>query len=238
MDLSTVKRKLEANSYSTFSAFCADVDLIWNNAAEYNGPTSHIASLGFQLRTWFKKMTMFMSDDETQDWLGKLGELVTRHNELSMKFTADTDTNPTSKSYAPSTDSESDTATIAPPPEALKVPKHARQKTTSEPAQKSHRPRPPKPAAERPPKPPKVPLEGNLKLPKRIAAARLSVTDTADLVDRVNGMDDLDQIQKVVSIIKKYQPDWDWEAGEDIDFLALPMHVRALIREFLSSLDD
>jgi hypothetical protein len=54
MDLGTVPSNVECGRYTAFGDFRADVELIWRNAAEYNGADSLIATLAAQLRAWFR----------------------------------------------------------------------------------------------------------------------------------------------------------------------------------------
>jgi hypothetical protein len=75
MDLGTVLSKIERNRYETFRDFCADVDLVWQNATDYNGEESLIAMLAAQLSAWFHEMVENMSDSEPSDWFKRLMKL-------------------------------------------------------------------------------------------------------------------------------------------------------------------
>lgn len=83
MDLLTVQNKLQNNLYSKFSEFCSDIDLIWQNAIEYNGKDSIISSLAQQMKIWFHQKIFLMSDNETADWMTQLFDLQNQVSSIS-----------------------------------------------------------------------------------------------------------------------------------------------------------
>lgn len=83
MDLLTVQSNLINDKYHTFSDFCADVDLIWANACEFNGENSIISILAGQMKIWFHQMIFLMSDDEISDWVTQLHDLQNQVSTLS-----------------------------------------------------------------------------------------------------------------------------------------------------------
>lgn len=55
MDLGTIKRRLDAGGYRTFSAFCKDVRLVWDNARMYNPKDSGIYMIADRMSDFFEK---------------------------------------------------------------------------------------------------------------------------------------------------------------------------------------
>lgn len=83
MDLSTVRKNLEENKYSTVSQFKEDVNLIWENAYRYNGKKSIVSLLARQLQTTFKEMSEFLTNNEIYDWAIELENLKNEVNTIA-----------------------------------------------------------------------------------------------------------------------------------------------------------
>ena len=56
MDLGTIKKKIKDSSYRSFGDWKEDVELVFNNAIEYNGEMSIIGGMAVYLRKEFNKM--------------------------------------------------------------------------------------------------------------------------------------------------------------------------------------
>ncbi|OHT13729.1 Bromodomain containing protein [Tritrichomonas foetus] len=82
MDLGTIRKKLENNEYDKVSDFKADIELVWENAITFNGKTALIATLARQLQATFKEKAEFITDDEKEGWLYELNELKARFNNV------------------------------------------------------------------------------------------------------------------------------------------------------------
>jgi hypothetical protein len=55
MDLGTAKAKLEASKYSSVADFVADIELIWQNAIDYNGEESEMGEVALNMRADFQE---------------------------------------------------------------------------------------------------------------------------------------------------------------------------------------
>jgi hypothetical protein len=58
--------------YSKYSEFREEVELVWENAINYNGPSSTVGLCAIYLRSKFRERTRFMTDDEAADWVSRL----------------------------------------------------------------------------------------------------------------------------------------------------------------------
>lgn len=68
MDLSTIEGKLKKNQYNTVAEIVADVDLMTDNAAKFNGPDHVVAQEGQRLRALFaKQLEKLPSPDEVEE---------------------------------------------------------------------------------------------------------------------------------------------------------------------------
>jgi hypothetical protein len=210
MDLGTVRRNLESNSYSKFSDFYRDVERIWGNAIRYSGLDSQIATLARQLQIWFHEMTSNMSDNESQDWVSTLTSISSRLSDLSDAYPSESPEAEVESIGEKRPKSRKDPSIIEEIAQTSKVPERG-QKTQKDPQQK---------------------------IQKRVQSKKISLSETGELVDQINSLEDFDQIQKVLSIIRKCEP--DFELGKDItvDLLALSMATRVSIRDYLGTLDN
>ena len=75
MDLSTVRSKIEKNSYHSISEWKSDMQLIWANSKTYNNSQSLYGVTAQFLADKFNKMTKQFTDDENADWTRKLFQL-------------------------------------------------------------------------------------------------------------------------------------------------------------------
>ena len=55
-DLRTIRQKLEADKYDSVEAFEADMDLMIDNALEFNGEDSEIGKVAHNLRRKYREM--------------------------------------------------------------------------------------------------------------------------------------------------------------------------------------
>ena len=78
MDLSTVKKKLEAGEYSYSDQLADDVRLIWSNARQYNGDDDHVTKVGETLSAKFEELYRFAVFGDLLPMFGwvRLGESV------------------------------------------------------------------------------------------------------------------------------------------------------------------
>jgi len=75
MDLGTVKENLLHGAYEALEDFIADVQLIWDNAREFNGPTHFVSAIANRMQKMFekeiaksfKKIKCDESDDEKDE---------------------------------------------------------------------------------------------------------------------------------------------------------------------------
>jgi hypothetical protein len=72
IDLLQIRRKLIERSYSKYSEFSEEVELVWENAISYNGASSAAGLCALFLRSKFRERTRFMTDDEAADWVSGL----------------------------------------------------------------------------------------------------------------------------------------------------------------------
>ena len=72
MDLSTVNKKLNENSYATISDWKKDVDLIWSNSLLYHKSNLMLRSITQEMQETFNTLSKFITDDPRRDWNNKL----------------------------------------------------------------------------------------------------------------------------------------------------------------------
>ena len=75
MDLTTCRQKLENGQYENVEQWKNDMELIWNNALTYNGPSALISLLAKELQIFFKELTSNISSDLTSDWNSQFEKL-------------------------------------------------------------------------------------------------------------------------------------------------------------------
>eukprot|EP00744_Colponema_vietnamica_P017290 GILI01024287.1.p2 GENE.GILI01024287.1~~GILI01024287.1.p2 ORF type:complete len:297 (-),score=72.47 GILI01024287.1:70-960(-) len=71
MDLSTVKRKLQASMYSSFDHFAGEINLIWENCRTFNCPGSVIYLYADKMDRFFQRLCEFLarnSSVESEDY--------------------------------------------------------------------------------------------------------------------------------------------------------------------------
>jgi bromodomain-containing factor 1 len=66
MDISTIEKKLVANSYSTLEEARKDVELMLNNCLTFNGPDSPVSLMAKNLGSWFEKEYLKIPTDLEQ----------------------------------------------------------------------------------------------------------------------------------------------------------------------------
>lgn len=72
MDLSTVLKKLNSNQYSSVDKWKEDMNLIWINATNFNGPDTPAYVMAKQLQSIFKGYTEKIPRNEFQAWAFKM----------------------------------------------------------------------------------------------------------------------------------------------------------------------
>ena len=80
MDLGTIVKKIESNSYQTVADWKNDVHQVWENAYTYNRRNSLVGILAQQLESIFKNLTEFVTEDEKADWINKMHDLRNKVN--------------------------------------------------------------------------------------------------------------------------------------------------------------
>ena len=80
MDLGTIVKKIESNSYQTVAEWRNDVHQVWENAYTYNRRNSLVGILAQQLESIFKNLTEFVTEDEKADWINKMHDLRNKVN--------------------------------------------------------------------------------------------------------------------------------------------------------------
>jgi bromodomain-containing protein 3 len=228
MDLGTILSNLERNRYGSFSEFCSDMELVWRNATDCNGPNSMVALLAVQLRRCFNDIIEDMSDYEVGDWVTKLAHLETvgaSFGALPLSIARGGPERPTTGGKRPRGRKAPAVyhITLAPihdrgEPDA---PRPEPQKRAENPPNDPPKPKPP-PA---PPKP-------------RQRQRHMSKEETLELADAIKSLDDEDEdvIMRVVAIIRQNEPDMVVEADSIVDLLNLSAETRWQIRELLDSL--
>lgn len=68
-DFSTVRNKLTTLQYKTLDEFKRDVNLIWDNAVQYNSRQSFIALIADELRKQFDKQIWQLESPPTEQWI-------------------------------------------------------------------------------------------------------------------------------------------------------------------------
>ena len=84
MDLSLVRARLEGGFYRRVSEWLRDVELIWSNAEDYNGPDSFVTVCARTMRAKFEKLSLSISGD-CGSWLAKIHDLQSKIEELTAK---------------------------------------------------------------------------------------------------------------------------------------------------------
>lgn len=82
MDLSTIRRKLLDDKYTSISEWKNDFSLIWKNSKKYNNGATLIGLTAQYLQETFKSLTQTMSDNEVADWTSELTKVQTTIRQL------------------------------------------------------------------------------------------------------------------------------------------------------------
>lgn len=72
MALGEVKRRLETGEYQDLAQFKRDVNLIWQNAVEYNGADSFFADMAKEASLWFSRKMKHFPSSSTEEWFWKV----------------------------------------------------------------------------------------------------------------------------------------------------------------------
>lgn len=75
MCIDVVKQKLSAGQYITFTDWINDIDLIWNNAQNYNSKYSPIFLMAKDIQLWFWKKLETAPKNEDSNWLSDINTL-------------------------------------------------------------------------------------------------------------------------------------------------------------------
>ncbi|EAX92929.1 Bromodomain containing protein [Trichomonas vaginalis G3] len=86
MDLGTVKSKIKDNSYTTIADWKYDMNLIFNNAVQYNGEKSLIGGIAAYLKNKFEKLLKTFEYTNKQNYEERLRSLYRQLIENSEKL--------------------------------------------------------------------------------------------------------------------------------------------------------
>ena len=75
MDLSTVKKNIKDNKYSCYQEWIDDMNLIWDNAVEYNTAESVIGGVAIYLKKKFQKRIMMLDASNLRNYEAHLVKL-------------------------------------------------------------------------------------------------------------------------------------------------------------------
>jgi hypothetical protein len=75
MDLGTISSKLKNNDYDTITQWRQDLNLVWENAAQFNGAGSLVTVLARQLQSFVKEWSEYITVDEKSDWINRVNDL-------------------------------------------------------------------------------------------------------------------------------------------------------------------
>lgn len=81
MALGEVKRRLESCEYQDLASFKRDVNLIWQNAVEYNGEESFFADMAKEASLWFNNKMKHLPASSTEEWLLKVQRTIRNFHE-------------------------------------------------------------------------------------------------------------------------------------------------------------
>lgn len=201
MDLSTVRKKLMDNEYTSVSQFKSDMDLIWENTITFNGKQALIACLARQLQNIFNKSTANITGNDILDWTTQC--MVIKDN-ISSLFTPvkPQGVQPERKiipTRAKRGDSQPSMNDLDEPP--VTVQKHRRQT--------KQKPTPAPAAEEAPAAPPK-----NKKPPPPEPEPFISDEDRMKIADDINDIRTDAQVQMLIDLIKEREPELVDKNGE------------------------
>ena len=72
MSLQEVKNRLLGKRYRDVSEFTRDVNLIWENAKNYNGVGHIYTNCAMEASIWFKKKTKHFPETIEEEWMAKM----------------------------------------------------------------------------------------------------------------------------------------------------------------------
>ena len=72
MDLTTIRKKLNANEYRSIDQWAGDVNLIWKNAKIYNIEGSIIHFIAKELEEWFARKLIQLPRNKDEEWMLQL----------------------------------------------------------------------------------------------------------------------------------------------------------------------
>ncbi|EAY23231.1 Bromodomain containing protein [Trichomonas vaginalis G3] len=220
MDLSTVRKKLLNDEYSTPEDFKRDVNLIWENLFKYNGKDQLISNLAKQLKKVFAECTQYLTGNEIIDWCMETDAI----KQSIGVFEVIQPQEPKSYSLRQrKSDSVYTEETILPPPKQSRSrskPPIERQ-NSQPPARHTHVEPAPEEAAEEAVEPPPPPS-----LPPRAASESIHMSQFTDeekkkIADEVSNIQSDEVIDKIFALIKEIQPEVVQNESIDTDITNL-----------------
>ncbi|KAK8896968.1 hypothetical protein M9Y10_014896 [Tritrichomonas musculus] len=82
MDLTTVKQNLDSNHFKNFECWASDMNLIFDNAIDYNGANTHIGCVAVYLKKFLQKRIDRIYYCNMKNYEAKLYELIKNVNTL------------------------------------------------------------------------------------------------------------------------------------------------------------
>ncbi|OHS99338.1 Bromodomain containing protein [Tritrichomonas foetus] len=235
MDLGTARKKLDNNEYETVEQWKEDMELIWNNAFTYNGPKALISLLAKEIQTIFRDLTVNFSSDADADWNSQFEKLKSEINSIiktapkinsssksSSRRNTQTSQQVNSSSQKVNSKKNSNLQNSA----SKSTQNNSNLMTSSKSSQES------------------VPTQQNLSqnaLPTtRAAAPTMTPEEIKTLTEEVNLIEDSDQVQQIIDLVKRMEP--SIEGGADDDEFVLEIEklkdatlfeLRALVSQIL-----
>jgi hypothetical protein len=81
IDLATVLANLEQNAYGQIQEWVEDMNLIWENAINYNGADSMIGAAAIAMKEKFARVLEWLPLNAEEKWLAKLGRVLQEYTE-------------------------------------------------------------------------------------------------------------------------------------------------------------
>lgn len=213
MDLGTVLSKLESDQYETFSAFKADVELVWSNALTYNPPDSPITFMSLQLRDWFRESTFLMTDDEAADWVTKLTDIQYQIAYYSRMYEEG--------KAAPRLPAKPIAWTGGKQFPTKKRPPGLSNAQNEVQGEDSHQRKEIK----------------KRRAPKKKQEKKMSYSDTEELTSQINGLEDEEVILKVLGIIQQEEPELNISEDSEVNMLTLSNSTRFKVLAYLQKFE-
>ena len=91
MALGEVKKRLETGEYQDLASFKREVNLIWQNAVEYNGADSFFADMAKEASLWFQRKMKCFPLSSTEEWLWKVQRTIRDFHETLLHPPAELD---------------------------------------------------------------------------------------------------------------------------------------------------